>query len=174
RTNISFFDVGIIFYVTNVIGYISLFFGIKELSISNEKLNKIQPYVVVMMVHSFVFLLLDVLNISPLHIGLINSYVEFLAFVGLVFIVAGMLMIFVIIFQLLDGFADQLDAAMNIKLLYNLTTVMLFISILAVVSSIFNIIPIVEQSLTGLLSLVNVLFLISYYRSFLVKKVKLT
>nr|WP_144924836.1 hypothetical protein [Paenibacillus bovis] len=83
-------------------------------------------------------------------------------------------MIFVIIFQLLDGFADQLDAAMNIKLLYNLTTVMLFISILAVVSSIFNIIPIVEQSLTGLLSLVNVLFLISYYRAFLVKKVKLT
>ncbi|MBC5636277.1 hypothetical protein H8S33_05470 [Ornithinibacillus sp. BX22] len=167
KTNLSFWDIGVTYYITNIIGYVSIFFGIIELGRTNQTILKVKPYVIIMIAHSIFFFLLNLTGNSPLSIAMSTTSGVIVAVVGVVFIIVGMFMVFIIIFQLLDSLATT-----NIKLLYNLVNVMSFLLILAGISAIFNFVPMIATTIMGALLLLEVLFLISYYYIFLTKNEK--
>ncbi|MEC5425764.1 hypothetical protein QGM71_20045 [Virgibacillus sp. C22-A2] len=174
KTNLSFLDIGAIYYLTSIIGYMSIFFGIRELGSKNQKLIKIKPYIIFMIYHSIVFFFLNITENSPLTIALSTSLGTFISLVGLGLIIVGMFMIFIIIFLLIECLNDKTSKTFNNKLLYNLTNIMMLTFVLAGVSSIFNFIPMLVNTLMGVLLLLEVLFLISYYNVYFVKNEKLT
>ncbi|MBD8035972.1 hypothetical protein H9635_04410 [Solibacillus sp. A46] len=162
KTNLSFLDIGATYYLTNIIGYISILFGIIELGRTNQRLLKVRPYVMIMIAHSFIFFLLNVTGNSPLTMAFSTSLATIIAYGGLLFIVAGMFLIFAIISELLD----DLNSKKNKKLLYNLINIMMMLFILAGISAYFNMLA---TTIMGTLLLLEVLFLISYYYVFLLK-----
>ncbi|RPF53284.1 hypothetical protein EDC24_1781 [Aquisalibacillus elongatus] len=162
KTNLSFWDIGVTYYLTNIIGYLTMYFGIQELGRTNQRLLKVKPYVIIMVIHSIIFLLLNITDHSPLTMGMSTMLETIIVFVGVVFIVIGMFMVFVIIFELMDASTSNI----NKKLLYNLVNIMLLLFILAGLSAIFNFTMLVT-TIMGTLLLVEVLFLISYYHVFL-------
>lgn len=168
KTNLSFWDIGVTYYITNIIGYVSIFFGIIELGRTKQTILKVKPYVIIMIAHSIFFFLLNLTGNSPLSIAMSTTSGIIVAVVGVVFIIAGMFMVFIIIFQLLDSLATKT----NKKPLYNLVNVMSFLLILAGISAIFNFAPMIATSMMGALVLLEVLFLISYYYIFLTKNEK--
>lgn len=163
KTDLSFWDIGAIYYITNIIGYVSIFFGVKELGRSNQKILKVKPYVIIMIAHSFIFLLLNITDNSPLTMGMSTRLETIIVIAGVVFIVAGMFMVFVIISQIMDS----LTSDMSKKVLYNLVNIMMLLFILAGISAIFNFMPMLATTIMGALLLLEVLFLISYYYVFL-------
>lgn len=170
KTNFSFWDIGAIYYITNIIGYISILFGINELGRKNPSILKVKPYVIIMIAHSIIVFLLNITGNSPLKMAMSTMLETIIVLTGLVFVVAGMFMVFIIIFQLMDGLPDQ----MYKKLLYNLVSIMMFLFILAGINAILDIIPVIVTTAMGALLLLEVLFLISYYFIFLTKTEKLT
>jgi hypothetical protein len=169
KTNLSFWDIGMTYYITNIIGYISILVGINELGRTNQKLLKVKPYVFAMIAHSMIVFFLNITGNSPLTMGMSTTLEIIIVFVGVVFIVAGMFMVFIIIFQVMDSLADN----MRNKLLYNLVNVMMLLFILAGISAIFGLLPMVSTALMAALLLLEVVFLISYYFVFLTRKEKL-
>ncbi len=169
KTNLSFWDIGMTYYITNIIGYISILVGINELGRRNQKLIKVKPYVIAMIAHSIIVFLLNITGNSPLMMGTSTTLEITIALVGVVFIVAGMFMVFIIISQVMDSLADT----MRNRLLYNLVNVMILLFILAGISAIFGFLPMVSSALMGALLLLEVVFLISYYYVFLTRKEKL-
>ena len=167
KTNLSFLDIGATYYITNVIGYISIFLGIIELGRTNQRLLKVRPYVIIMIAHSFIFFLLNITGNSPLTMPLSTSLAVIIAIGGLVFIVAGMFLIFAIIFEILN----DLNSKKNKELLYKLIKIMMLLFILAGISAYFNMLA---TPIMGILLLLEVLFLISYYYAFLSKNEKYT
>ncbi len=169
KTNLNFLDIGVTYYVTNIIGFISIYLGINELGKMNQKLLKIRPYVIIMIAHSLIFFLLNVTGNSPLKIALSTTLEVIIALVGLVFIIAGMFLVFIIISLIMD----DLISKTNKKLLYNLVNIIMLLFILSGISAYFkNYIPMVATVLMGALLLLEVIFLISYYYVFLSKDEK--
>lgn len=168
KTNFSFWDIGAIYYITNIIGFISILFGLNELGRKSLSILKVRPYVIIMIAHSMIVFLLNITGNSPLTMGMSTMLETMIVLTGLVFVVAGMFMVFIIIFQLMDG----LTSSMNKKILYNLVSIMMFLFILAGINAVFNFIPVLETTVMGALLLLEVLFLIIYYFVFLTKTEK--
>lgn len=163
KTNLSFLDIGVTYYVTNIIGYISIYLGINELGKTNQKLLKIRPYVIIMIAHSLIFFLLNITDNSPLKVALSSTLEVITALVGLVFVIAGMFLVFVIISLILDNLISKV----NKELLYNLVNMMMLLFILSGISTYFqNYIPMLATVIMGALLVMEVLFLISYYYVF--------
>ena len=168
KTNLSFLDIGATYYITNIIGYISIYFGINELGRTNQRLLKVRPHVIIMIVHSIIFFLLNITGNSPLTIALSTTFEVIIALVGVVFIVAGMFLIFVIITELMD----DLTSKTNKVSLYKLVNLMMLLFILAGISAYFSFIPMLAITIMGALLLLEVIFLIRYYYVFLSKEGK--
>ncbi|NIK12571.1 hypothetical protein [Alkalibacillus almallahensis] len=166
KTNLSFLDVGMTYYITNLIGYVSIYVGVQELEKTNQRLLKLKPYVIVMMAHSIIFFLLNITGHSPLTMGMSTPLETFIAWSGAILIFAGMFMIFIIIFELMDGLTGK-----N-KLSYNLVSIMMFLFILACISAILNFSSMFSTTIMVALLLVEVIFLISYYYVFLARNEK--
>ena len=170
KTNLSFLDIGATYYITNIIGYISIYFGINELGKTNQRRLKVRPHVIIMIVHSIIFFLLNITGNSPLTIALSTTLEVIVALVGVVFIMAGMFLIFVIITELMD----DLTSETNKEPLYNLVNIMMLLFILAGISTYLNFIPMLAITIMSALLLLEALFLIRYYYVFLSKKEKYT
>lgn len=163
KTNLSFLDIGVTYYVTNIIGYMSIYLGINELGKTNQKLLKIRPYIIIMIAHSLIFFLLNITDNSPLKVALSSTPEVIIALVGFVFIIAGMFLVFVIISLILDNLISKV----NKELLYNLVNMMMLLFILSGISTYFqNYIPMLATVIMGALLVMEVLFLISYYYVF--------
>lgn len=163
KINLSFLDIGVTYYVTNIIGYISICLGINELGKINQKLLKVRPYVMIMIAHSLIFLLLNLTGNSPLKIALSTPLEVMLALGGGVFIVAGMFLIFIIISLILENLGD----ITNKPQLDNLVNMMMLLFILTAISTFFqNYIPMLATVLMGTLLVVELLFLLRYYSVF--------
>lgn len=167
KTNLSFIDVGITYYVTNFIGYLSIFIGLKELSIHYSRLSKIQPYVIFMLVHSFIFFLLNITGNSPFDIALSTAWATVIALLGLVIVIAGMFMIFYIINTIIVAFLEEANEIYQNDTLQKLYKAMFSAFLLAGVSFFFS--TILSKILMGILLLINILFLIRFYYVFLTK-----
>lgn len=168
KTNFSFWDIGATYYITNIIGYVSIFFGVNELGRTNQRILKVKPYVIFMIAHSIIFFLLNITDNSPLTMGMSTMLETNIVLVGVVFIVTGMFMVFIIIYQLMDALTSNRSK----KILYNLVNFIMLLFILAGISAIFNFIPMLSTTIMGALFLLEVLFLISYYYVFLTKNEK--
>lgn len=163
KTNLSFLDIGVTYYVTNIIGYMSIYLGINELGKTNQKLLKIRPYIIIMIAHSLIFFLLNITDNSPLKVALSSTPEVIIALVGFMFIIAGMFLVFVIISLILDNLISKA----NKELLYNLVNMMMLLFILSGISTYFqNYIPMLATVIMGALLVMEVLFLISYYYVF--------
>ncbi|WP_350487359.1 hypothetical protein [Solibacillus sp.] len=171
KTNLSFLDIGVTYYVTNIIGYMSIYLGINELGKTNQKLLKIRPYIIIMIAHSLIFFLLNITDNSPLKVALSSTPEVIIALVGFVFIIAGMFLVFVIISLILDNLISKA----NKELLYNQVNMMMLLFILSGISTYFqNYIPMLATVIMGALLVMEVLFLISYYYVFRSKDEKYT
>lgn len=170
KTNLNFLDVGVTYYVTNIIGYISIYFGINELGKVNQKLLKIKPYVIIMIAHSLIFFLLNLTGYSPLKIALSTTLEVTVALVGVVFIIVGMFLVFVIIPLILENLISDTKK----ELLESLINIMMLLFILSGISAYFNYIPMLATGFMGVLLLLEGFFLIGYYNAFLSKDEKYT
>ncbi|MUV38804.1 hypothetical protein JNUCC1_02675 [Lentibacillus sp. JNUCC-1] len=163
KTNFSFWDIGVIYYITNFIGYVLILYGVNELGRSNQRILKVRPYAIFMIAHSMIVFLLNVTGHSPLTMAMSTTLQSIIALTGAVFVAAGMFMTFIIIFQLVEG----LTGNMSEKLLENLITIMMLVFILAGITSILGLMPLLVSNIMGALLLLEVLFLIRYYYVFL-------
>lgn len=169
KTNLSFIEVGTVFYLTNLVGYLSIYAGIKELAAENKKLSQLNPYIIFMFFHSILFLLLNITGNSPTSIALTTPLRVVSAMMGLGLMMIGMFMILYIIYRLLEVMRHELHI-ISIKKIDNLFSAMLLASFLACVSFIFNFIPLLAETLMGVLLFLEVCFLFCYYHIFYKKK----
>ena len=160
KPNFDFLDIGVAYYLTNIIGYLLLFIGVRELESVYEKVLKAKPYVLFMVGHSIFFFLLNISGNSPLTLPM-DSYLATVSLIGLGFIIAGMFMVFVIISILIEG----LQVEFNTRKLSIVTVLMMLTFALAGLCYFF--IPVIAQILMSVLLFLNVLFLVSFYSTFL-------
>lgn len=165
KTNFSFWDIGMTFSITNIIGYVLIFFGLNELGRTNQTVLKARPYAIIMIAHSIIFFLLNITDHSPLTMGMSTTLEQIIVLSGAALIAAGMFMVFIIIFHLMDG----LTSNMNKEILYNLVIIMIILFILAGIGAIFNFMPTLSKTIMGALLLLEVVFLFYYYNAFLSK-----
>jgi hypothetical protein len=162
-TNLYFLDIGSVFYATNLVGYLSIFAGIKELEKEYKKVSQIKPYVVFMIIHSSLFFILNSTGNSPGNIALTTSLGVITALTGLGIMIVGMFIIYYIIGLLLEAFRHETKEYLNFKNLYVLLNAMLLISFFACTSFIFNVIPILAESFMLILLVSKILFLLFFY-----------
>lgn len=168
KTNLNFLDIGVTYYVTNIIGYIFIYIGVNEMGKVNQKMLNVRPYVKIMIAHSLVFFLLNITGNSPLQIAFSSTILEIIALVGVVFIISGMFLVFVIISLIVTNLISKT----NKVLLDNLVNIMMLLFILLGISSYFN--TMLATVIMVALLLLEGLFLISYYSVFLSKDEKYT
>lgn len=161
NTNIYFWDIGVIDFITNIIGYILIFFGINELGRDNRRILKIRPYVIIMIAHSMIFLLMDITGNSPL-----TMEMSIPTLLGATFMVAGVFMTFIIISELMKDFASEKNEKHKDQLNI-LVSIMMLLFILAGISAFIGLIPMLTPIIMGVLFLLEVLFLFSFYYVFI-------
>ncbi|MBU9723043.1 MULTISPECIES: hypothetical protein [Bacillaceae] len=169
KPNLSFLDIGVAYYITNIIGYISIYFGVKEIGRKYHRIMKVQPFVIFMVFHSIIFFLLNVSGNSPLTIEM-SSYMALISLVGLGFIIVGMFMVFVIITYLIRGLEIGTGGIFNTRRLNILCSGMMTTFVVAGVCNFFIPLPEIAQILMSVLLVLKLLFLIEFYRVFLHKK----
>lgn len=166
KSNLEFLDIGISYYLTNIIGYLFIFFGVRQLGREYEKVRKAQPYALFMVFHSILFFLLNITGNSPLTMPM-ESYLAIISWIGLAFVVAGMFMVYVIISILLES----LNVEFSTRKLKALCSAMMMTFILTGIFYFF--IPDLSQLLMGVILFFNILFLFGFYVVFLRSREKL-
>ncbi|SET64117.1 hypothetical protein SAMN05216389_11833 [Oceanobacillus limi] len=165
KTNLSFLDIGITYSITNVIGYISIFFGLKELGREHKRLVKLKPYVIFMVVYSSVFFLLNVTGNSPVKLGMSSALLSFIAIAGLFCMIAGMFMVFYIIsafLEGLDGEVGRYDSMRRLEKVYKAMMSLFFIAGIC-----FFFFPFLAKPMMAILLLTKGLFLYEFYQVFI-------
>ncbi|WP_203333603.1 hypothetical protein [Planococcus beigongshangi] len=160
KPNFEFLDIGIVYYLTNIIGYLLLFLGVRELGRQYEKVLKAQPYVIFMVVHSIFFFLLNISGKSPLTIPM-DSRLAIVSLVGLGFAIAGMFMVFVIISFLIEGLQIEFPAR-RLSMV-----VVLMMMTFAFAGLCYFFIPGIAPILMSVLLALNVIFLFGFYNVFI-------
>ncbi|WP_033542156.1 hypothetical protein [Planococcus sp. CAU13] len=160
KPNFEFLDIGIAYYLTNIIGYLLLFFGVRELGRQYEKVLKAQPYVIFMIFHSILFFLLNISGNSPLTMPM-DSHLAVVSLIGLSFVIAGMFMVFVIISFLIEGLQAEFPA----RRLSMVVVLMMMTFALAGLCYFF--IPGIAPILMSVLLVLNVIFLFGFYSLFI-------
>lgn len=179
QTNLHVVDINPLYYATNVIGYISVFAGVKELATGNEKLLKIKPYIAFMMFHSAIFFLLNLTGYSPLTLALSTTLNTMIALFGFELIIVGKFLAFYIIYLLFNSIRYELSKIVNLKTFDFLFSTMVLSLVIACITFVFNFIPTLSSLMVGSLLISKFLFLIWIYfnlvkgqRVFLVKNEK--
>lgn len=160
KPNFEFLEIETAYYLTNIIGYLLLFFGVQELGRQYEKVLKAQPYVIFMIFHSIFFSLLNISGNSPLTMPM-DSRLAIVSLAGLGFVIAGMFMVFVIISFLIEG----LQAEFSTRRLSMVVVSMMMTFALAGLCYFF--IPEIAPILMSVLLVLNVVFLFGFYKVFI-------
>lgn len=170
KLNISFLDISLTYSLTNLIGYILIFFGVKKVSRKYEGVEKAHPLVSFMIFHSLAFLILNASGNSPLELPL-DTYLAVISFVGLGFVIAGMFMVLVIISRLIEGLEEDAGVTTHTKRLKKLCAIMMAVYVLAgMFYFMFTMVPAIAEVLMGALLLLKLIFLIEFYSIFLKSK----
>ncbi|WP_404408032.1 hypothetical protein [Jeotgalibacillus malaysiensis] len=167
KLNINFLDISLIYSFTNLIGYTLIFFGVKEVGRRYEAVGKALPLVSFMIFHSLAFLILNVTGNSPLLLPL-NSYLAVISYVGLAFVIAGMFMVYVIISRLIEDLEEEMGVTSHTKRLKKLCVIMMIAFVLlGMFYFLFSTLPGISQMLMGVLIMLQIIFLIEFYNTFL-------
>lgn len=167
KLNINFLDISLIYSLTNLIGYILLFFGVQEVSRRYERVGKAQPLISFMIFHSLAFLILNASGNSPLLLPL-HSYLAIISYIGLAFIIAGLFMIYVIISRLIEGMEEETGVTEHTKRLKKLCTIMMIVFVLlGMFYFLFSTLPGIAQIMMGVLIMLQIIFLLEFFNVFL-------
>lgn len=160
KSNLEFLDIGVSYYLTNIVGYLLIFLGVREVGRDYEKVRKAQPFALFMFVHSIVFFLLNITGNSPLMMPL-ESYLFVISLTGLAFVIAGMFMVYVLISILLENLKDEFST----RKLRALCSAMMMTFILTGIFYFW--IPDLARLLMGVLLFFNILFIFGFFLVFL-------
>ncbi|MGN7407719.1 hypothetical protein [Sporosarcina sp. SAFN-010] len=109
KFNLQFLETRALYYVTNTIGYIFIYFGLRGISSGVESIRRIQPVVLFMILHSLAFSVLNGSGHSITTIPLSTGIDTVIALSLTSLAVAGMIMIFYIIHQLILAVRNNTD-----------------------------------------------------------------
>ncbi|WOV83798.1 hypothetical protein PGH26_13080 [Sporosarcina jeotgali] len=130
KTNLQLLDTGVCFYVSNAAGYLLIYAGIRQLREEFQALRRLAPYVLVMVLHSVGFAVLNGTGHSIQTISLSGSWAAILAVSLALLAVAGMGMIFYILHEVITAVrSDDSSAFPEVGSLEKMP-VMLFILLL--------------------------------------------
>ncbi|AJD90324.1 hypothetical protein JMA_10070 [Jeotgalibacillus malaysiensis] len=167
KLNINFLDISLTYSLSNLIGYVLIFLGVKELSKKYNQVEKIQPLVGFMVFHSLAFLILNASGNSPLLLPL-DSYLAVISYAGLAFVIAGMFIVYVIISRLIEALEEEKGVTSHTKRLKKLTVIMMLaFVVLGMLYFLFSALPGISQMLMGVLIMLQIIFLIEFYNTFL-------
>lgn len=110
KTNVAFVDTGIVFYVTNVIGYLFMYVGVRELQLQSDQFKRIRLWIGFMLAHSVFFVVLNGTGNSIQTHALSTFSSSFVGFFLLALALVGMSIIFYILHLLLqEGIFAKVD-----------------------------------------------------------------
>ncbi|MDW0109406.1 hypothetical protein [Sporosarcina aquimarina] len=99
KVNLHFFDTGVFFYSTNIVGYLLIYLGLKKIGYFSKNNKKMQLIILLMMIHSVVFTLLNGSGHSIQTIEMSTAFGSLTALTVLVLAAIGNVMIFYILHQ---------------------------------------------------------------------------
>lgn len=172
KTNIQFIEFGAMYYLTNLLGYISIFVGIKELERTHERLSKVKPLTIGMILHSLLFFILNLIDHSPFTMSLSSSLNYMIALSGLGIVLVGMFMIYYIIHVVIETLKDDQSNMITVKKLDQLNTAMTIVFIFTGIISFFDYIPMLAKILMVSLLALNIIFLGYFYYTLVRKKTR--
>lgn len=101
KTNLQVLDMGVFFYASNIVGYLLIFWGIRRLEEEVSGLQRLKPFVLLMVAHSIGFAVLNgsghSIQTIPLSGGVASAVALGLALLA----IAGMGMIFYILHEVI-------------------------------------------------------------------------
>lgn len=110
KTNVAFVDTGIVFYGTNLIGYLFMFVGVRELQLKRDRSKRIRLWIGFMLAHSVFFVVLNGTGNSIQTYALSTFSSSFVGFFLLVMALVGMSIFFYILHLLLqEGIFANVD-----------------------------------------------------------------
>ncbi|REB09584.1 hypothetical protein DVB69_01885 [Sporosarcina sp. BI001-red] len=163
KFNLQFLDTDFLFYITNVIGYSLMYVGLRSLGREITAIRSIQPFVLVMIVHSIGFALLNGTGHSIKTISLSTGIGTIFALSLVTLAVAGMIMIFYIIqklFLAIRNNEDEFTSYSNISSLEKFPALLLIL--LTITGILFFTLP-AAAHVSMMLLLVAELFFILYF-----------
>lgn len=169
KTNLDFIDSGNVYYATNILGYGLMYLGVRELKAGNEKMGKVQPLVLAMILHSVFFFVLNSTGHSAGSIPLSTVGGFALSISLLALAVAGTIMITFILSRFISAMSSRLPSIYRLERLVGL---MLGSMILASILF-FTLKPLAYLSM-GLVLLVQLLFVLRYYKAMKEKVLEFT
>ena len=170
RINISFIDLGIIYYLSNALGYCLILVGISRLEITYQKLSKLKPLIIVMIFHSVIFFILNLTNYSPLMMPLSSTIDTFIAISGLVIVIVGMIIVYYIIHFLIETLKDESSLFLKLRTLEQLNNVMTFVFIISGILFFFTYFPMLAGISIIVMLALNGYFLYYFYSNFVIDK----
>jgi len=171
KTNIQFVELGTMYYLTNILGYISIFVGVKELERTHDGLSKIKPLAIVMFLHSLLFFIVNLTDHSPLTMPLTLPISYMIALSGLGAVLVGMFMIYYIIHVVIEMLKDDQSNMITVKKLDQLNTAMTIVFIFAGIISFFDYIPMLAKILMVSLLVLKIIFLVYFYHTLVRKNI---
>lgn len=135
KINLQLLDTGVFFYVTNAAGYLLIYAGIRQLREEFQTLRRLAPYVLVMVLHSIGFAVLNGTGHSIQTIPLSGSLPTILAVSLALLTVAGMGMVFYILHEVIT--AVRSDDSSAFPKVGNLEKMPVMLFILLLVTCVF-------------------------------------
>jgi hypothetical protein len=163
KVNLQFLDTGVFFYLSNAVGYILMYVGLRSLSQVLPSIKRIQPLVIFMMFHSIGFTLLNGTGHSIKTISLSTGLATILVLSLALLAVAGMLMIFYILHQLILTLRNEEDYFSTYSRISSLEKFLgLFILLLVVTGVLFFVLPAAANVAMLLLLVGELLFIFNF------------
>lgn len=165
KTNMNFVEIGIVYYLTNILGYLLIYLSIKNVGRKYGRLNKLKPLAIVMIIHSLIFLSLNLTNNSPVTMPFSGDLTLMIVIFGTAMIIAGMFVVYYLIHTLMETFKYEHSEISGIKKMNQLNNTMAILFIFTGFSFFINYILIISAILMNGLLILQVIFLIYFYNS---------
>ena len=123
KTNFDFIDTGAFYYLSNLLGYVLIFSGLRDLKREGlDKTNSALYLALIMIVHSLLFSTLNLAGYTLKTIALTTNLNCFVSFLSLVLIIFGMLAVFFIINSFIKVKNINLEKELGILLIVFIAT----------------------------------------------------
>lgn len=166
KQTLQFWDDSFLFYLTNVIGYCLILFGLYQINKNNEASAQARAASILMLLHSIFFFILKGLGYSPLTSDLSSFFSKILAYVGSFLLVAGIFLMYIIILQIMEAISGEKKPGH----LYYLINIMIIIFLISHVSISTGLLSNLEHVFMFILLIGHIYFLISFYIIYLSSK----
>lgn len=170
KTNMNFIEIGFVYYFANILGYFLIYLGITKVGGKYEKLNKLKPLAIVMIIHSLIFLLLNLTNNSPVTVPFSGDFTLVIVLFGTAMIIVGMFVVYYVIHILMETFKYEHSEILGIKKMSQLNNAMTIVFLFTGVSFFINYILIISALLMSGLLILQIIFLFHFYNNLVKSK----